>query len=214
MARRQLMLLSQRTISELLRSNSNHPRLRRHHACVMVIQDYRCDASITKVSPAYSLPVPSPIFKKICQHYNINVLFLSSDLQISTVGLWRILLRCSLEPSLLSISGTKSRNFPSTQCVPSHHAIVIRQSKSTVRRKAISLSSTKRVVSILQPNSVPVLYLAKNLHSSPYFSASIHSVPSISFATSQSGVELSVLSPSSAGSSGVQDGRITSCTDM
>ena len=148
-------------------------------------------------------PRPFSYLKKNCQHYNINMLFLSSDLQISTVGLWRILLRCSLEPSLLSISGTKSRNFPSTQCVPSHHAIVIRQSKSIVRRKAISLSSTKRVVSILQPNSVPVLYFAKNLHSSPHFSASIHSIPSISFATSQSGVKLSVLSPSSAGSNGI-----------
>ena len=80
MARRQLMLLSQRTISELLRSNSNHPRLRRHHACVMVIQDYRCDASITKVSPAYSLPVPSTVIKKIANTttstcYSFRVIF-------------------------------------------------------------------------------------------------------------------------------------------
>ena len=205
MARGQLMLLSQRTITNLFRSDPNHPRLRRHHACVNIIQDYRCNTSITKISPSHSAySVPPTIFKNICLNYNTNVLFLPNDLQISTVGLWRIFVRSLVELSSLSISGTnKSRNFPSTQCVPSHHAIVIRQSKSTVRRKAISISSTKRVVSILQPDSVPVLYFAENLHSSPHSSASIHSITAISFAMNRSGVEHTVLSPSSAGTNGI-----------
>ena len=202
MARGQLMLLSPRTITELLRSDSNHPRLRRHHACVNIIQDYRCNTSITKISPSFSYSVPPTIFKQICLHYNTYVLFLPNDLQISTVGLWRIFVRSPGEPSFLSLC-RKSRNFPSTQCVPSHHAIVIRQSKSTIRRKRISISSTKRVVSILQPDSVPVLYLAENLHSSPHSSASIHSIPAISSAMNRGGVEHIVLSPSSAGTDGI-----------
>ena len=90
MARGQLMLLSQRTITELFRSDSNHPRLRRHHACVDIIQDYCRDASITKISTSHSYSVPPTIFKKNCLHYNTNVLFLPNDLPISSVGLWRI----------------------------------------------------------------------------------------------------------------------------
>ena len=202
MARGHLMLISPRTITELLRSDSNHPRLRRHHACVNIIQDYRCNTSITKISPSCSYSIPPTVFKQICLHYNTHVLFLSTDLQISTVGLWRIFVRSSVEPSFLSLC-RKSRNFPSTPCVPSHHAIVVRQSKSHVRRKHISISSTKRVVSILQPDSVPVLYLAENLHSSPHSSASLHSIPAITSAMSRCGVEHIVLSPSSAGTDGI-----------
>lgn len=204
MARGPLMLLSQGTVTELLLSDPDHPRLRRHHACVNTIQDYRRDVSTTKISPSCSCSVPSPVFKKICLWYNTNVLFRFDDLQISVLGLWRIISRSPVEPSFLSLCGTKSRNFPAlTQCVPSHHAIVIRQSKSALRRKSVSMSSTKRVVSILQPDSVPVLYLAENLHSSPHSSASIRSINAISFAMNRSGVEHSVLSPSSAGPNGI-----------
>ena len=134
------------------------------------------------------------------------MLFLPTDLQISTVGLWRIFVRSSAEPSFLSLV-RKSRNFPSTQCVPSHHAIVVCQSKSPVRRKCISIPSTKCVVSILQPDSVPVLYLAENLHSSPHSSASIHSIPAISSAMNRCGVEHIVRKPSSAGPDGIARAR-------
>ena len=202
MARSHLMLLSSRTITELLRSDSNHPRLRRHHACVNIIQGYRWNTSITKISPSCSYSIPPTVFKQICLHYNTLVLFLPNDLQISTVGLWRIFVRSSVEPSFLSLC-RKSRNFPSTQCVPSHHAIVVRQSKSNVRRKRISISSTKRVASILQPDSLPVLYLAENLPSSPHSSASIHSIPALTSAMSRCGVEHIALSPSSAGPDGI-----------
>ena len=211
MARGHLMLLSPRTITELLLSDSNHPRLRRHHACVNIIQDYRCNTSITKISPSCSYSIPPTVFKQICRNYNTNVLFQSNDLQISTVGLWRIFVRSSAEPSFLSLC-RKSRNFPSTQCVPSHHAIVVRQSKSHVRRKRISIPSTKRVVSILQPDSVSVLYLAENLHSSPHSSASLHSIPAITSAMSRCGVEHIVLSPSSSGTDGIA--RATGITAM
>ena len=142
------MLLSPHTITKLLLSDPNHPRLRRHHACVNIIQEYRCNTSITKISPSCSYSIPPTVFKQICRNYNTNVLFQSNDLQISIIGLWRIFVRSSAEPSFLSLC-RKSRNFPSTQCVPSHHAIVVRQSKSHVRRKRISIPSTKRVVSIL-----------------------------------------------------------------
>ena len=132
------------------------------------------------------------------------MLFLSNDLPISPIGLWRILIRSPVEPSFLSLCRTHSRNLPTTQCLPSHHAIVIRQSKSpTIRRPAIAISSTQSVVSILQPNSVPVLYYAANLHSSPHSSASIHSIPAISFSMNRRGVEHNILSPSSAGSNGI-----------
>ena len=130
MAHGQLMLLSQRTIKEPYLADTNHPRLRRHHACVNIIQDYRRDVSITKISPSHSYSVPPTIFKNICLCYNTEVLFLSNDLPISPIGLWRILIRSPVEPSFLSLCRTHSRNLPTTQCLPSHHAIVIRQSKS------------------------------------------------------------------------------------
>ena len=69
MARGQLMLLSQRTIKELYLTDTNHPRLRRHHACVNIIQDYRRDVSIKKISPSHSYSVPPTIFKNICLYW-------------------------------------------------------------------------------------------------------------------------------------------------
>ena len=103
MAHGHLMLLSPHTITELLLSDPNHPRLRRHHACVNIIQDYRCNTSITKISPSCSYSIPPTVFKQICLHYNTHVLFRSTDLQISTIGLWRIFVRSSVEPSFLSL---------------------------------------------------------------------------------------------------------------
>ena len=198
------MLLSQRIIEELYLTDTNHPRLRRHHACVNVIADYRRDVSVTKIPPSHSYSVPPPIFKKNCLHYNTEVLFLPNDLPISTVGLWRILIRSPVEPAFLSLSGTHSKNFPMTQCLPSHHAIVIRQSKTPrIRKSEIALQSTQRVTTILQTNSVPVLYYAVDLHTSPHSSASIHSIPAISFAMNRLGVVHNILSPSSAGSNGI-----------
>ena len=91
------MLLSQRTMEELYLTDTNHPRLRRHHACVNVIADYRRDVSVTKIPPSHSYSVPPSIFKNICLHYNTEVLFLPNDLPISTIGLWRILIRSPVE---------------------------------------------------------------------------------------------------------------------
>ena len=123
-------LLSTAIFTKLFHQNPEHPRIRKHRACVQVIHYYlfHSYSASTKhnLSPNRT---PSQV-KILCDSYNFNYLNRHTDSKISALCIWRIIYR-RLNPHTDSINLN-----------PSHAVIYIQQ--QNLSTDEINLSVPKR----------------------------------------------------------------------
>ena len=125
---------------------------------------------------------------------NRQYLFLPTDLQISTISLWRIHVRKYLPP------------------VPkfNHHGLYFKHRR--VSKKETSSHMIRRLffedhlldsVTVIVQNNNNILYSAPNLHSTPHASLEIDTLSSLSKHYQSTGVRLSILSNENADNTGL-----------
>ena len=123
-------LLSTAILTKLYQQNPEHPRIRKHRACVQVIHYYLLhsysDSTKHKLSPNRT---PSQV-KILCDSYNLNYLNRHTDSKLSALCIWRIIYR-RLKP-----------NTDSINLNPSHEVIYIQQQNLSTDK--INLGEPKR----------------------------------------------------------------------
>lgn len=202
MARGHLTILSQRNLAELQSHDPNHPRIRRHRAAVSSIEEFRrryCNSGPD--AQGYIDSTVPKLLREICTSQNKEYLCLPTDLKLSPLCIWRILLRSKL--SLRTpFDAKRSNNIPKTASHPSHHALVIRRRETIVRRIDEDFSETNKVSLITQPKGVAVMYFAENLHSNPHSSIGLDEVPPLLYRIAPH-LDHNVLSPDKASKDGI-----------
>ena len=201
-------LLSTAIFTKLFHQNPEHPRIRKHQACVQVIHYYLLhsysDSTKHKLSPNRT---PSQV-KILCDSYNFNYLNRPNDSKLSSLCIWRIIYR-RLKP-----------NTDSINLNPSHEVIYIQQrhlspdeiNLSVPKRKQAlchnqigpDFHTIKNNISIIQPKGTHLIYMSTNLHCRHHGSHSLNELPDRKQLCEHLGIQFSSISPENAGWRGLQ----------
>ena len=160
-------ILSTAIFIKLYPQNPEHPRIRKHTACVPVIHYYLLYSHSASTNHNLSPNRTPSQVKILCDSYNFNYLNRHTDSKLSALCIWRIIYR-RLNP-----------NTDSINLNPSHEVIYIQQRNlssdeinlSVPKRKQALCHNqlgpdfhTKNNTSIIRQKGTHLIYMSTNLH--------------------------------------------------